>query len=390
MHMHMYYAHVHVHGTSHTFSMHTCDVWARTYVCTGLRACVRHVCIRVYACGCVSASVHARLPGAQATKQPYTCTCPSACPCAYAHTHTHTRTHTHTHTHTQIYIYVCIYIYIPIYVYVQVSKQLDGDQAELVNLEGPQEEFQGAVMAGMRVLVAALETRVAGALLAMTRVRWGEMEEMGDDTSAYMTEIVGRLREMLPQLGESLLPCARSRTATRGHTRPHATHATPHAATPVHPFTHSPAHPLTHAPLLTPLWHARPAPPWGHRLYVRWFCDKLVASFVPRLIGSIYRCRRIGEAGAQQIQMDVGTLKAALLDLPALGQARCLPPPCSAHPYFFADLSSDSVPPACAVEHHPYVCMRSAVPSLCGYSAAASLRSPVRTRPARRGRTRSW
>ena len=54
---------------------------------------------------------------------------------------------------------------------------------------------------------------------------------------------------------------------------------------------------------------------------MRWFCDKLVASFVPRLIGSIYRCRRIGEVGAQQMQVDVGTLKAALLDLPTLGQA---------------------------------------------------------------------
>ena len=143
-----------------------------------------------------------------------------------------------------------------------VSKQLDGEQAELVNLEGPQEDFQGAVMAGMRVLVATLESRVAGSLQAMTRVPWGSMEEMGDDTSSYMTEIVGKLREMLPQLGEALLP-----------------------------------------------------------LYVRWFCDKLVASLVPRLIGSIYRCRRIGEAGAQQMQMDVGTLKATLLDLPALGQA---------------------------------------------------------------------
>jgi hypothetical protein len=51
-------------------------------------------------------------------------------------------------------------------------------------------------------------------------------------------------------------------------------------------------------------------------LYVRWFCDKLVASLVPRLIGSIYRCRRIGESGAQQIQMDVGALKATTpLDL---------------------------------------------------------------------------
>jgi hypothetical protein len=138
-----------------------------------------------------------------------------------------------------------------------ISKQLGEEQQELVNLQGPQEDFQGVVMAGMKVLVAALEARVAGALQAMARVKWGEMEEMGEDTSAYMTEVVTKLREMLPQLGEALLP-----------------------------------------------------------LYVRWFCDKLVASFVPRLIGSIYRCRRIGEAGAQQMQMDVGTLKAALLDLP--------------------------------------------------------------------------
>ena len=47
-----------------------------------------------------------------------------------------------------------------------VSKQLDAEQAALVNLEGPQEDFQGAVMAGMRVLVAALESRVAGSLQA--------------------------------------------------------------------------------------------------------------------------------------------------------------------------------------------------------------------------------
>ena len=59
-----------------------------------------------------------------------------------------------------------------------------------------------------------------------------------------------------------------------------------------------------------------------HPLYVRFFCDKFVASFVPRLIGNIYRCRRIGEVGAQQMQLDVGTLKQTLLDLPTLGQAK--------------------------------------------------------------------
>ena len=33
------------------------------------------------------------------------------------------------------------------------------------------------------------------------------------------------------------------------------------------------------------------------------------------------RARRIGEVGAQQMQVDVGTLKQTLLDLPTLGQA---------------------------------------------------------------------
>ena len=27
-------------------------------------------------------------------------------------------------------------------------------------------------------------------------------------------------------------------------------------------------------------------------LYVRFFCDKFVESFLPRLIGALYRCRR--------------------------------------------------------------------------------------------------
>ena len=35
--------------------------------------------------------------------------------------------------------------------------------------------------------------------------------------------------------------------------------------------------------------------------------------------------RRIGEVGAQQMQVDVGTLKATLLELPTLGQASHTP-----------------------------------------------------------------
>ena len=42
---------------------------------------------------------------------------------------------------------------------------------------------------------------------------------------------------------------------------------------------------------------------------------------MPRLVGHIYRCKAIGEVGAQQMQVDVGTLKQTLLDMPTLGQA---------------------------------------------------------------------
>jgi len=143
-----------------------------------------------------------------------------------------------------------------------IVKMLEEGFKSQVDLSPVQEEFHTVTTAGMKVLVAALESRVAPHLKQMTQVKWAEIDEIGEDTSHYMQELVAQTRDMMPQLGESL-----------------------------------------------------------HPLYVRFFCDKFVASFVPRLIGNIYRCRRIGEAGAQQMQLDVGTLKQTLLDLPTLGQA---------------------------------------------------------------------
>jgi len=143
-----------------------------------------------------------------------------------------------------------------------IIKALDDEYKDKIDLSPVQEEFQTVVTAGMKVLVAALETKASPMLKAMTQVKWAEMEEIGEDTSPYMAELVVMARELMPQLGESL-----------------------------------------------------------HPLYVRFFCDKFVASFVPKLIGFIYRCRRIGEAGAQQMFADVGTLKQTLLALPTLGQA---------------------------------------------------------------------
>ena len=143
-----------------------------------------------------------------------------------------------------------------------IMKSLDEEFKSQVDLSPVQEEFHMVVTAGVKVLVAALESRIAPCLKQMCAVKWTEIDEIGEDTSNYMQELTSICRELMPQLGESL-----------------------------------------------------------HSLYVRFYCDKFVASFVPRLIGNIYRCRRIGEVGAQQMQLDVGTLKQTLLDLPTLGQA---------------------------------------------------------------------
>jgi len=145
-----------------------------------------------------------------------------------------------------------------------IVKSLDDDDKAHVDLSPVQDEFQNVVTEAMKVLVATLETRTAPHLTAMCKVKWSEIDEIGEDTSPYMFDLVAVARDMMPQLGEAL-----------------------------------------------------------REMYVRYFCDKFVAAFVPRLIGNIYRCRRIGEVGAQQMQLDVGTLKQTLLDLPTLGQANC-------------------------------------------------------------------
>ena len=134
--------------------------------------------------------------------------------------------------------------------------------ANRVDFSAVVDEHQVVVTAGMQNLVSALESRIAPSLTAMTKIKWESMEEVGEDTSGYMLEVVAKTREIMPMLGESLMP-----------------------------------------------------------LYVRFFCDKFVQSFVPRLIGNMYRCKRIGDLGAQQMQIDLGTLKATLLELPALAQS---------------------------------------------------------------------
>ena len=53
----------------------------------------------------------------------------------------------------------------------------------------------------------------------------------------------------------------------------------------------------------------------------RFICDKLAAALAPRVTDAVHRCRKIGDAGAQQLLIDVGALKAAVVALPGASAA---------------------------------------------------------------------
>ena len=53
----------------------------------------------------------------------------------------------------------------------------------------------------------------------------------------------------------------------------------------------------------------------------RSFCDKFVRAFVARYQAAVYRAKRIGETGAQQLLLDAQAIKSTLLAAPALPPA---------------------------------------------------------------------
>ncbi len=54
--------------------------------------------------------------------------------------------------------------------------------------------------------MAALETRIAPSLGVMTRHKWELVEELSEDTSQYMLDIVSAARETMPQASSRELP----------------------------------------------------------------------------------------------------------------------------------------------------------------------------------------
>lgn len=61
---------------------------------------------------------------------------------------------------------------------------------------------------------------------------------------------------------------------------------------------------------------------WLSPIHSRFFCDSFAGEFVPMLVKHIYSCKQISEIGAEQLLLDIAAMKAIIVDMPALTNAR--------------------------------------------------------------------
>ncbi|KAK1279641.1 hypothetical protein QJS04_geneDACA014959 [Acorus gramineus] len=141
-----------------------------------------------------------------------------------------------------------------------VSKIIDSQFADKVDMSEVEDEFSAVITKALMTLVHGLETKFDAEMVAMTRVPWGTLESVGDQ-SEYVNGINSILTSSIPVLGGLLSP-----------------------------------------------------------IYFQFFLDKLAASLGPRFYLNIYKCKQISETGAQQMLLDTQAVKTILLEIPALGR----------------------------------------------------------------------
>ncbi|WZZ47434.1 hypothetical protein YC2023_043693 [Brassica napus] len=122
----------------------------------------------------------------------------------------------------------------------KVSEIIDPHYVDVVDMSEVQDEFSAVITRSLVTLVLGIETKFDTEMAAMTRVPWGALDSVGDQ-SGYVNGINTILSGSIPVLGN----------------------------------------------LLTPV-------------YFQFFLDKLASSLGPRFYANIFRCKQLSEAGAQQ------------------------------------------------------------------------------------------
>ncbi|XP_014243237.1 vacuolar protein sorting-associated protein 53 homolog [Cimex lectularius] len=150
-----------------------------------------------------------------------------------------------------------------------LKDKIDPLLSNKINLSEVQDVFDNVITNCIQLLVQDLELACEPALTVMAKTQWQSIESVGDQNS-YVTAITTHLKSTVPLIRDNLS---------------------------------------------------------SSRKYFTKFCIKFVSSFIPKFIQSIYKCKPLSTAGAEQLLLDTHTLKTILLGLPLIGSKVNREPP---------------------------------------------------------------
>ncbi|KAL4223807.1 Vacuolar protein sorting-associated protein 53 [Mactra antiquata] len=145
----------------------------------------------------------------------------------------------------------------------KLREKVDKELATKIDMNSEQDMFHNVISSCIALLVQDLETCCEPALTAMSKMSWSSIEAVGDQ-SGYVTAITGHLKTALPLIRDNLV---------------------------------------------------------SSRKYFTQFCVKFANAFIPKFIGSLFKCKSVTAVAAEQLLLDTHSLKTLLLDLPSLGSS---------------------------------------------------------------------
>eukprot|EP00026_Physarum_polycephalum_P002742 Phypoly_transcript_02750.p1 GENE.Phypoly_transcript_02750~~Phypoly_transcript_02750.p1 ORF type:complete len:836 (+),score=180.82 Phypoly_transcript_02750:116-2623(+) len=141
-----------------------------------------------------------------------------------------------------------------------ITRMIDDPFKDKIDLQPETDEYSNIVAKGLKILVSGLEAKIEPAMNTMRSLPWYAEDGIVGEESPYVNEIDAILAAEVPRY--------RGILGT------------------------------------------------GHFNY---FCDLFVGSFIPRLIQTIYKLRRISELGAQKLLLDVTMLRKVFVMMPTFG-----------------------------------------------------------------------
>eukprot|EP01117_Protostelium_nocturnum_P012058 TRINITY_DN4417_c0_g1_i1.p1 TRINITY_DN4417_c0_g1~~TRINITY_DN4417_c0_g1_i1.p1 ORF type:complete len:781 (+),score=218.28 TRINITY_DN4417_c0_g1_i1:86-2428(+) len=131
--------------------------------------------------------------------------------------------------------------------------------ADKINFKEVHAKFEEIIANSAKSLSKGLENKLETALTQMTKMPWGSWESVGDQ-SDYVNQLSTYINQSIP---------------------------------------------------IYRSWIVNPT-------HFNFFCDLFIMSFIPNMIGHVYKCRRLSEYAAQQLRVDFAVIRQILCEIPSM------------------------------------------------------------------------